>query len=691
MLQSGDQVELVGQWVEDPKYGRQFKAQSFLFDQVLSTEGLTNYLANHPRFKGVGPAKAAALARHFGADFGRVIVDEPEWVAEVGRLPWEIVQVMREEWLKNRDLNVTLTWLAGLGFTHHQSRLIIEALGNSAKALLEQDPFQLVGRVEGFGFKRVDVLARRMGTPKESPNRIRAGLLHVVDEHLQNGHCRVDYLDLIAEAARILFLDRLDSAGLVEGHLDDLLDEGVLSCFSASCRILVARPALLQMETDLWHTFHQHLRSNPHFGQSRADVVPSALNQHQAEAYRQALRYNMTLLCGSAGSGKSFTLNAIAQAYLRRGLSVRLAAPTGKAAKRLEQITGLQAFTLHKLLGFNGSEWSKGRDNPLEGDVVIVDEVSMVDVPLAWRLFDALDLSKTCLVLCGDHNQLPPVGPGNLLRDLIERKPIPTTVLDQVVRQAGVLRENSLALLKGEVRPSVPLAPDGSSPWLVASKFSSAREAQSYLLHLYEDVLVQRLKLDPLEDVQLLSPQYDGDLGVNTLNILLQELFQRVFWDRRVVPVPKNRKPHFYPNDKVIHTRNNYDLDVMNGSIGFISRVGSASTEADGLGRFQLEVDYEGRRVIYDTQSHEDDQLELAYALTVHKAQGSEFPCAIVVVHKDHSFMHHRNLFYTAVTRAQRCVFIVGDAWGMRHCAEVQQVSQRKTFLAVLPTPGGRA
>jgi exodeoxyribonuclease V alpha subunit len=387
----------------------------------------------------------------------------------------------------------------------------------------------------------------------------------------------------------------------------------------------------------------------------------------------------MVLVSGGAGSGKTFLVSAITRLYEERGLRVVLAAPTGKAAKRIEQVVGREAMTIHRLLGFKGKAFTVGPENPIEADVIIVDEVSMVDVSLGWHLLRAVDLERTCVVLVGDHNQLPPVGPGNLLRDLIERRPIPTVILDEVVRQAGVLKESSIAVLRGDVRKTAPAGPDGRSPWMVFGGLSDIMEAQRQVLALFESVLVEELGFDLLADVQLLTPTRKGPLGVDALNVELQRVVQKKLWGVHVEPPKPGRRPEFLLHDRVLQTRNNYDLGVMNGAIGVVTSVGPR--------RGQLRVRFEDVEVEITPENDALKDLSLAYALTIHKAQGSEFPCAVVVIHKAHSFMHHRNLFYTSVTRARQVAILVGDHWGMRNCAEKEQVERRKTFLSVLDLP----
>lgn len=682
MVKEHDPVVLHGSWERHPKFGRQFKVSHFAFDQRLGPDGLAHYLANHPDIKGIGPVKARRIVEAFGDDFDRVIDEEPERVAAIAKLSAEAVSALRDEWLRRRALNVSLTWLASFELTHHQMTALIDKFGNSIVTVLKTDPYVLVREVPGFGFKRVDVVARKMGTSKEHPSRIRAGIVHCVAERLDQGDCWVDYEDLIGLANELLVMDVADSRDRIESELDALTETSVLACVSLGGRFLVAQPAIHKMEVELAEVLTTRQRPNRHFaGADAAALLASTpdLNSAQRRAAVAAAQHNMVLVSGGAGSGKTFTVSAITKLYEEKGLRVVLAAPTGKAAKRIEQVVGREAVTLHRLLGFKGKTFTAGPDAPIDADVVIVDEVSMVDVSLAWHLLRAVDLERTCLVLVGDHNQLPPVGPGNLLRDLIERQPIPTVVLDEIVRQAGTLKENSIAVLRGDVRKTAPDGPNGRSPWMVFGHLPDVIEAQRYVLELFDTLLVERLGFDLLADVQLLTPTRKGPLGVDALNVELQRLVQKKLWGVDVEPPRPGRRPDFLRHDRIIQTRNNYDLGVMNGAIGIVSSVGPR--------RGELRVRFDDLEVEITPDNEAGKDLALAYALTIHKAQGSEFPCAVLVVHKAHSFMHHRNLFYTGVTRARQVAILVGDHWGMRSCAEKEQVERRKTFLSILDLP----
>lgn len=680
MVRANNAVVLHGSWATHPKFGRQLKVARFEFDQQLGPAGLAHYLSSNPVLKGIGPVKARRIAEVFGDDFDRIIDEDPDRVGKVAKLTRAALQLLRDEWLRTRSLNASLAWMSAFELTHYQMTSLITRYGNSVVTVLQENPYLLVREIPGFGFKRVDQVARKMGTPKEHPGRIGAGVVHAVVERLEQGDCWVDYEVLIGLANALLVIDVADSRDRIETTLDALIQDRTLSCVSLGGRFLVALPHMVEMEQDLAEVFTTKLGPNPHLAgidPAAIDAVDTSLNAGQRRALRAAIEHNFVLVSGGAGVGKTRLVAALTKLYDLRARRTALAAPTGKAAKRIEEVVGRKALTIHRLLGYKGKTFSRGIDDPIDADVLIIDEVSMVDIPLAWHLFRAIDFARTAVVLVGDHNQLPPVGPGNLLRDLIERQPIPTVILDQVVRQAGALKENSIAVLRGEVKKTEAAQANGRSPWVVANRFTEILDAQKYVLELFDRVLVEQLGFDLLAEAQLLTPTRKGPLGVDELNVLLQQLVQKKLWGIVVPPPRPGRRPEPLTRDKVIQNRNNYELGVMNGAIGVVTEKGDK--HGDLKVRFDdVELEYSAETV---------GELSLAYALTIHKYQGSQIPCVVLVIHKAHSFMHHRNLFYTGVTRAQQTVIVVGDQWGMRACAEKAQVERRKTFLSVLDLP----
>ncbi|BDC48889.1 ATP-dependent RecD-like DNA helicase [Bryobacterales bacterium F-183] len=676
-VRTSDAVRLEGRWVNHPKYGRQFEADCMGHDLEMDPEGLANFLANHPDVKGIGPAKARLIAERFGREFDQAIRNRPEEIAATAKVPVETAMELQRIWIANSQFNTAMAYLAAFGLTHHQVTTLVGKFGSQVVPILEHDPYVLVREIVGFGFKRVDKIARKLGTPKDLPSRIRAGLHYCVLEALDNGDCWVEYEDLLDRANTLLVMDTLDSREVIETHLEALLTEGRLISHAFE-RLVVADPEIHRMEAELAAVLRVGAASSPHLVADvdrLLDAEGGELNAEQRQAVRNALTHSLSLMTGGAGSGKTYAVSTIAYIAERLERKVVLAAPTGKAAKRLEEVVGIEASTIHRLLGFNGHTYARDVLNPVEADILVIDEVSMVDVPLAWRLFQAIDRSRTAVVLVGDHNQLPPVGPGNLLRDLVRSAAIPTTILTRIIRQAGVLKENSTAILDGEVRPTSDEQVGARRPWYVIDKFSDREDVRRMLLLLFDEVLSNRLGYDLIRDVQVLTPTHKGPLGTAELNVALQQLLQKRLYGLNVPPVDPNRRPPLYAGDKVIQTKNDYELGVMNGAMGVVLEVRS-----DG----SLSIDFDGRPVEIDAGSDAIANIHLAYATSIHKVQGSEFPCAVVIAHKSHSFMHHRNLLYTAVTRAKESVIILGDRWGIDNCANKRQVDRRNTFLSFL-------
>jgi exodeoxyribonuclease V alpha subunit len=674
-VRENEPVSLRGHWEDHPKYGRQLTVDGIEAQTELDPAGLANYLANHPEISGVGPAKAKLIADAFGREFDLVIRNNPKAVANSGKISLDDAMKLQRVWIAAGELNAAMTYLAAFGLTHFQVTTLVDRFGNRVVPMLQEDPYILISEVPGFGFKRVDKIARSLGTPKDQPSRLQAGVCYAVQSALDDGDCWVEYEDLLDRAGTLLVLDTMDSRERIELEIEGLIREKRLISLPFA-RLVVADPEIHAMEEALAQVFRRAWEPNPN-----GDAVNMGwsiferLNAEQLAAATNAFRYSISLMTGGAGSGKTYTIKSIIAACEEVGFSFELAAPTGKAAKRMEQSTGRPAQTVHRLLGFNGRTFTKGREDRIEADVLVVDEVSMVDVPLMHQLFEAIDLNRTAVLLVGDHNQLPPVGPGNVLRDLIQSQAIPMTILTKVIRQAGVLKENSTSILDGVVRPTCEEKIEGYRPWYVVDNFTEREHVRMFLEKLFDEVLVERLGFDLLRDVQVLTPTHKGPLGTVELNIVLQRLIQQKLYGV-IAPDPEpGRRAEFLAGDKVIQTKNDYDLGVMNGALGFV---------VDNDARRGLAVDFDGTVVEIPKGGGKEYNLQLAYATSIHKMQGSEFPCAVVIAHKSHSFMHHRNLLYTAVTRAQKSVILLGDRWGIRNCAQKQQVDKRNTFLSFL-------
>jgi exodeoxyribonuclease V alpha subunit len=696
-LKEHDSIVLHGAWGYHNKYGSQFVAKDVGYNLQMDSDGLALWLQKNVNIKGIGPAKAKIIADTFGERFDEVITNRPDDVMRAAKLTVDDTNNLRDIWIKQKNHKNLVTMLAGLGLSIHEIGLLIAKYGERSGIILQSNPYLIIGEIKRFAFKKVDAMARKAGIPKDHPERIRQGILWCVDDDLDRGNTWISRDDLVNKANRLLELDSIESTKIIGDAVQALVLTNRLESRDVNGTPGIVEPDISKIEAfiavklrftkEVVDEEDHTIPVNPVWGPSTMwfcgdvrDKFPT-LNEQQLNAVLCALNYPISVITGSAGSGKTYTVKSIAQIYKQQDKDVTLCAPTGKAARRLTESTGYDASTIHRLLGYDGKTFEYGESingivKRLDTDLIVIDETSMVDSRLAYHLFKAIDFNRTAIVLVGDHHQLPPVGPGNLLRDLVESNVVPTTVLREVVRQAGVLKANCSEILNGKVMPTCAPDPvDGQVPWQVINDFTDPTSCRLFLESIVEQLLVEYPSLDMIKHFQILIPQHKGELGVEAVNIACQRIYQKVRRGFTVEPVQPGKRPKLYAGDKVIQTRNNYSLDLMNGSIGSILKI-----EKDGT----LECAFDGidRDVIIppDERGH----LQLAYALTIHKSQGSEFPFVILVVHKNQSFMHDQHLVYTGVTRSKKKLIILGDKWGISNSAKKQQGSGRVTLLSEL-------
>jgi len=669
----GDCITLVGKWQKDPKYGPQFAAESLSYELPDTPEGLVQYLAKHPAFVGIGEATARKIVQYAtsAANLDRLIRQDLNQLRQQLRIPKSTLVSLQEAWIANSKDNEIRSYLASFGLTNHQMDTLLDTLGNSVVGVLRADPYQLIRYVKGYGFKKVDKIARAMGTPKDHPGRIAAGLLFIVSDELTSGHTWISRAKLIEKANDLLLLDAMDSLDVIGAALHELLaDNQFVSDGNA-----VALPRCVEAEEYIQSIFDTYGWTERPTWRVQHDYF--GLKARQADAFEMAMEYPIVVISGGAGTGKTYVVARLADAYQEAKVRVALCSPTGKAAKRIEeslraQGINLEAKTLHRLLGYDGQKFNRvslsdptltedgdiDEDSDPPYDVVIVDEVSMVDAPLMAELLRRIDFTKTRLFLVGDHNQLPPVGPGNVLRDIIDHDLVPTVILDEVVRQAGILKTNSTAVLSERIAPTAT----GDPAWTVVDALKDPQQIQVYLRELVLEKIPSRLGLDPIDDVQIITPTHLGALGTKAINQMMQRLLHGKV----------ERK--FAEGDKVIQTANDYGMGVMNGTIGRVIGIESGTG-----GGYWIDFDGCGERLIQNEQLF---NVQLAYALTAHKAQGSEFPCAVVLCHKSH-FFADCNWLYTAVTRASVYCILMGDRWGLRNAVKKNSTIERRTFLSL--------
>lgn len=673
-IKQGDKITVEGIWKEHSKYGSQLSVSRIERHEERTQEGIIAYLSSQNKFRGIGDARARLLVETYGDDLEDAIINRPAEVAKKIRSGQAVVENLRKEWDLDKKIKEVEKELYGLGLTNYQVSKIISRYGEEAVDIVTTDPYRMIVDIKGFGFKTVDDIALGIGIPKGSKNRYEAATLYSLQIETERGHTYSLASDIKEQTSKLL----LDPDYNPVPHLESLLSKALI--FKHENIDMYSLIHIANKEKEI-HSILISSRIPPKdanvltmtYSMMENQEPFTMLNEEQRKALSNTLSSRISIISGGAGTGKSFTINAINKIFRESGKSVVMCAPTGKASRRLEEMTGSVSFTIHMLLGYNGREWRYSQYNKLPADLVVVDEFSMVDVELAWRLLTAIDFTKTCLVVVGDHNQLPSVGPGNILRDLCRHEIAPTVVLQKVIRQAGILKKNSIQILDGKIENTSGYQKDKSFPWYLNNKLSDPEEIISHIDKLYTEVLDEKLGFDILRDVQMLIPMKAGPIGTEAVNLYLRKLIQKKLWNVDM-PNEDNTKNKYYLHDKIIQVRNNYDLGIMNGTIGII-------TEINDNG--DLLVDFDDTEVVLRKSAGHHQDIKLAYALTVHKAQGSEFPCTIIVIYNGHYIMHNRNSIYTAVTRASKTCMLLGSAKAINIAVSKRDIEKRRTMLSV--------
>ena len=655
----GETIRVTGHWVDDKKFGRQVRVQNYETILPNSVEGIEKYLGSG-LIHGIGPAYAKRLINAFGVETLRVIDEEPERLRGVEGIGAKRASQIREAWAEQKSIQSIMVFLQGHGISPGQAVRIYKRYGDGAVAILRENPYRLAEDISGIGFSGADKIAGSLGIDQDSPKRLEAGLHFVLQEAVSEGHVYLPESELLERATALLEVDagRLPEAltaltlggGVVrEGNMLFLLNLHLAEkgCDHHLKRLLSAPSEVLEIKIDRaieWAEKSQGI----------------ALSPEQDAAVREAVHARVMVITGGPGTGKTTLIKTILAILEKKGVSILLAAPTGRAAKRMEEASGQEAKTIHRLLEFSprSGGFLRGEHDPLRADLVVIDECSMVDVVLMNSLLQAIP-SGARLLLVGDIDQLPSVGPGNVLMDVISSGVIPTTHLKTVFRQAaesGII-SNAHRINRGE-------APEFNTEDFFFIERDDPAKSLETVVELVQNRIPNKFKLDPLRDVQVISPMHRGESGVGSLNQALQAALNP---DGRPVP-----RKEFRVGDKVIQQRNNYDLDVYNGDVGVVTVVDEELKE--------LQVQFEDRVVLYTFD--DVDNLGLAYAITVHKSQGSEYAAVVLVLASQHYMLLQRNLLYTAITRGKRLVIIVGDLKALRMAVRNTEVTRRNTRVA---------
>ncbi|MCI9680357.1 MAG: ATP-dependent RecD-like DNA helicase [Lachnospiraceae bacterium] len=696
-VSEGELLELTGDYIEHPLYGEQFQAESFEVKAPRDVTAIERYLGSGA-VKGIGAALASRIVRRFGKDTFTILEREPERLAEIKGISERKAREIGQQLEEKRELRQAMIFLQEYGISINLSVKIYRKYGEEIYRVIKENPYRLADDMEGVGFRTADEIAKRVGIREDSDFRIRSGILYALLQGAAEGHTCLPRHVLLSKTAELLGGVPLES---VEKHLMDLsidrrLVQKLLPGADGREEPFIYASSYYHGELAVAAMLHQLKLSQEVMEselQTRIGRVEKqaaiALDEHQREAVAAAVRNGLLILTGGPGTGKTTTINAMIKYFEMEGLDIFLAAPTGRAAKRMTEATGCEAQTIHRMLELSGGPenasgramFARNEENPLEADVIIIDEMSMVDIHLMQALLKAV-IPGTRLILVGDVNQLPSVGPGRVLQDLIGSKAFPVVRLTRIFRQAA---QSDIIVNAHKINRGEQVALDNKSRDFFFLRRQDPNLILRVVLALVQEKMPRYVHAQ-ISDIQVLTPMRKGALGVENLNQVLQRYLNPPSKD-------KEEKEHgrgiFRVGDKVMQIRNNYQLEweirnrfgiavdrglgVFNGDMGLIRSINSFAEE------LTVEFD-EGRMISYPFKQL--DELELAYAITVHKSQGSEYPAVVIPLLSGPRPLMNRNLLYTAVTRARSCVTLVGSAEIFQMMVENETEQKRYTGLA---------
>jgi len=666
---AGEYIEARGTWTNERERGPQFKADELRTTPPHTAEGIAKYLASG-LVKGIGPSLARKIVAAFGERTLAVIDESPAFLQEIRGIGPMRIQRIREGWRQQKAVRSILIFLHSHCIGTDRAVRIYKTYGDKAIELVQSNPYRLATDIWGVGFQTADQLAQRLGIDRASPLRARAAVRYVLQELSREGHVGYPEQAVISRTAELTQID----PAVIEAAIEHERAAGELVREPEGQEPWLYLKPLFLAESGVARALGDFLRGpHPlpaidtetalHWVESKIGLT---LADTQRDAIRRATQHPVLVITGGPGVGKTTIVRAILEIFAAKRLRCALCAPTGRAARRLSETTGREAKTIHRLLEFDPGLGGFKRDHAdrLDADLLIVDEVSMVDLPLMNQLLRAVPRGS-CLVLVGDVDQLPSVGPGTVLADIIASRVVPVVRLTEIFRQAGqswIVRA-AHRVHRGEMPES---APEASGDFFFIET-DSPEAIVDCILRLLRERIPARFGLDPLRDIQVLTPMNRSALGVRELNARLQQVLN-----------PPQKDPQlqrfgwiFRAGDKVLQTENNYHKEVFNGDIGRVSAIDPVEQE--------LTVDFDGRSVVYDFD--EMDELALAYALTIHKSQGSEYPAVVIPLHTQHYLMLQRNLLYTGITRGKKLVVLVGSRKALSLAVRRQDTARRYSAL----------
>ncbi len=675
-LNEGEAIKAKGVYKEHPSYGQQFSVSSYEIVIPQDSLAMERYLGSGA-IRGIGAALAARIVRHFGDDTLRIIETEPERLAEVKGISERKAREIAEQVEDKADMRKAMMFLQQYGISQTLGAKIYQQYKQDMYRILKENPYKMAEDISGVGFKIADEIAARIGIHTDSDYRIRSGLLYILLLATAEGHVYLPKKLLLARAEKLLgvqadYMEKhivdlaIDRKVVVKEITDEFKDEKEQIVYASQYYQIELHTAQMLHELNLKDTVDEEVIAEKIRRIQRAEKIE--LDQMQQQAIMEAVRNGLLVITGGPGTGKTTTINGIIRYFEMEGLDICLAAPTGRAAKRMTETTGYEAKTIHRMLELTGApeeksgsaHFERNAQNPLEADVIIIDEMSMVDIFLMHALLSAV-VAGTRLILVGDVNQLPSVGPGSVLKDIIASGEFPVVELVKIFRQAS---QSDIVVNAHKINQGVPVSLDNKSMDFFFLKRYDANVIISVVITLIQKKMPKFVDAEPY-DIQVLTPMRKGLLGVERLNVILQQYLNPPSKE-------KKEKEHgrglFREGDKVMQIKNNYQLEweirglygipvekgvgVFNGDTGIIKEINTFAET--------ITVEFDERRFV-EYSFKQLEELELAYAITIHKAQGSEYPAVIIPLLSGPKMLMNRNLLYTAVTRARKCVTLVGD------------------------------
>lgn len=668
----GQLLEIEGEWVKHPKFGQQFKATTYKTVAPTEISGIEKFLASGA-INGIGPAMAKKIVAEFGEKTLEIIAKSPNELLKVPGIGKKTAEKISTSYLEQSELTEIMVWLENHGISNTYAGKIFAKYGSFAIDIMEKDIYRLFQDIEGIGFLTADKLAFNLGIQRDDKRRIISGIDYALMQLCNNGHCCIPEMALVDKTAKILQVNNQ----IIFTILKERIDNGSLNTEVVGGETLIYPPYLYYAEKKVATRLLQLQQATEPLSEDNLSLFIKVwekdnqiqLAQKQKEAIKACLHHGVLVLTGGPGTGKTTVIKGILSILKAQGLKIRLAAPTGRAAKRLSETTGQKALTIHRLLEANNLAqddnlqlgFSKDIDDQLDADVIILDEVSMVDIVLMHHFLNAVP-DGCRIILVGDTDQLPAVGPGSVLKDIIRSQKIPAIRLDEIFRQAqtSMIIQNAHIINAGRL-------PDIRKQYsdFVFYELNDDTSITQKILDLCTKDLPHE-GFDVLKDVQILSPMHRFLCGVENLNLMLQEQLN----PKKNQDELKYSSQTFRVGDKVMHIRNNYQKNVFNGDIGFIQDINNE----------KLTVDYFDHIVTYE--KNELNELTLAYASSVHKSQGSEYKVVIIPLSTSHYIMLQRNLLYTAITRAKQKVIIIGSKKALMTAIQSNRTQKRYTLLA---------